>query len=329
MIEKIEKVGSLLSYRKDIKVIDCTIRDGGLMNDFQFDDEFVKSVYQALVKSGIDYMEIGYKGSRELFPEQKYGAWKFCEEEDIRRIVGENNTDLKIAVMADVGRTDLTKILPKKDSVIDLIRTACYIHQIPAAIEMVNDFVQKGYQTAINIMAISHVTETELDEALELLGQTEVDYIYLVDSFGAYYPEQIRSLTNKYLAIGEKYHKTIGIHAHNNQQLAFANTIEALTLGVSMLDSTVMSLGRGAGNCATELLLGFLKNPKYNRRPILQLIQDTMPMLTKAGVVWGYDIPYMITGQMNTHPRAAIKNINTEAWHQVVDFYDEIVNEDY
>lgn len=329
MLEEIRKKGSLLSYRKDIRVLDCTIRDGGLMNDFRFDDQFVKNVYNACVKSGVDYMEFGYKGSTDVFNEADFGAWKFSSEEDLRKIVGTNDTKLKISIMADVGRTDFENdVLPKEESVIDLIRTACYIHQIPSALEMVNDFHSKGYETSVNIMAISHVTESELDEALEILGQSDVDCIYLVDSFGAYYPEQIRALAKKYLAVGEKYNKTIGIHAHNNQQLAFANTIEALTLGVSMLDATITSLGRGAGNCPLEILLGFLRNPKYNQRPVLKVIEEDIPKLREQGIKWGYDIPYMITGQMNIHPRSALKNVNTPEWDQFVDFYDEMTIED-
>ncbi len=328
MLEQINKVGSLLSYRKDIKVMDCTIRDGGLMNDFRFDDEFVKGVYKACVKAGVDYMEFGYKASTEVFDEDDYGPWKFSKEEDLRRIVGENDTKLKISIMADVGRTDLDTVKDRSESVIDMIRTACYIHQIPSAIEMMNDFHEKGYETAINIMAVSHCNEAELGEALEILGQSAVDVIYLVDSFGHYYPEQIRSLASKYLAVAEKYDKIIGIHAHNNQQLAFANTIEALTIGVSYLDATISSLGRAAGNCPTELLLGFLKNPKYHLRPILKIIEKGINKIKEDGLEWGYDIPYMITGQMNMHPRSAMKNVGTDEWPKFTKFYDEILDED-
>lgn len=328
MLEQINKVGSLLSYRKDIKVLDCTIRDGGLMNEFRFDDDFVKSVYSACVKAGVDYMEFGYKASTEVFDEDNFGYWKFCKEEDIRRIVGDNETDLKISIMADVGRTAMDDILPRSESVVDMIRTACYIHQIPSAIEMMNNFHEKGYETTINIMAISHCSETELSEALDILGQSAVDVIYLVDSFGHYYPEQIRGLSRMYLEVAEKYGKTIGIHAHNNQQLAFANTIEALTIGVSYLDATVSSLGRGAGNCPLELLLGFLKNPKYKLRPILNVIEEGIADLKNGGLQWGYDIPYQITGVMNMHPRNAMKYVGKPEWYQFTDFYDEILDED-
>ena len=328
MLEQINKIGSLLSYRKDIKVLDCTIRDGGLMNNFRFEDSFVKSVYKACVKAGVDYMEFGYKASTEVFSEEDYGPWKFCKEEDIRRIVGDNDTNLKISIMADVGRTAMEDIPNREDSIIDLIRTACYIHQIPSAIEMMNDFHEKGFETSINIMAISPCSETDLKEALDLLGQSAVDVIYLVDSFGHYCPEQMRALSRMYLEVAEKYDKIIGIHAHNNQQLAFANTIEALTIGVSYLDATVSSLGRAAGNCPLELLLGFLKNPKYKLRPILKVIEEGIADLRKGGLEWGYDIPYQITGIMNMHPRTAMKNVGKPEWVNFTDFYDEILDED-
>lgn len=302
-----ETKGTLLSYRPDVRVVDATIRDGGLVNDFRFTDEFVKNLYQANIKAGVDYMEFGYKASKDIFPEEDFGPWKFCKEEDIRRIVGDNDSDMKIAVMADVGRTDFKRdIIEKSESVIDLVRVATYINTIPAAIEMVEYCHEKGYETTINIMAISNDNDADIDEALELIGQSNVDGIYIVDSYGAIYPEQMRKLADKYLAVGEKYNKFIGIHAHNNQQLAFANTIEALTRGVSYLDVTVSGMGRGAGNCASEMMLGFLKNPKYNILPILDILEHEIVPLKKQGVIWGYDIPYLLTGQLNQHPRTAI-----------------------
>ena len=118
--------------------------------------------------------------------------------------------------------------------------------------------------------------------------------------------EQIRRLADKYIRIAEKYGKRVGIHAHNNQQLAFANTIEACTIGVSYLDVTMSGMGRGAGNCYTELLMGFLRNPKYRISPVLKFIENHMVPLKKAGVVWGCDVQYMITGNANQHPRTAI-----------------------
>lgn len=305
--------GDLLSVRQDIRVVDATIRDGGLCNNFRFDDKFIKDLYQANVKAGVDYMEFGYKASKEIFNEDDFGKWKFCNDSDIRKIVGDNKTGLKIAVMADVGRTDFQKdIIPKKDSPIDLIRIATYINTIPAAVEMIENCAKKGYETTINIMAVSKANTDDIKTALDILGQSPVNAFYIVDSYGALYPEQSRKLANLYCEYADKYGKSVGIHAHNNQQLAFANTIEAMTQGVSYLDATVDGMGRGAGNCALELLLGFLKNPKYKVAPILKIIEEHTEKLKAEGVKWGYDIPYMLTGQLNTHPRPAISYVKED-----------------
>lgn len=305
--------GDLLSVRQDIRVVDATIRDGGLCNDFRFDDKFVKDLYAANVKAGVDYMEFGYKASKEIFNEEDFGKWKFCKDEDIRKIVGDNKTDLKIAVMADVGRTDFKKdIVQKKDSPIDLIRIATYINTIHAAVEMIEDAAKKGYETTINIMAVSKARTEDIKAALEILGHTPVNAFYIVDSYGSLYPEESRRLAEMYSEVADKYNKSVGIHAHNNQQLAFANTIEAMSYGASYLDATVDGMGRGAGNCALELLLGFLKNPKYKVDPIVKIIEQHTKKLRAEGVKWGYDIPYMLTGQYNTHPRPAIQFVKED-----------------
>lgn len=322
--------GDLLSVRQDIRVVDATIRDGGLCNEFRFDDKFVKDLYNANVKAGVDYMEFGYKASREIFDEKDFGKWKFCKDEDIRKIVGDNKTNLKIAVMADVGRTDFkTDIIPRKDSPIDLIRVATYINTIPAAIEMIEDAAKKGYETTINIMAVSKARTEDIKAALEALGKTPVNAFYIVDSYGSIYPEEARRLADMYGEIAEKYKKSVGIHAHNNQQLAFANTIEAMTYGASYLDATVDGMGRGAGNCSLELLLGFLKNPKYRVEPIVKIIEEHTSKLREEGVKWGYDIPYMLTGQYNTHPRPAIQFVKEDRkdyYRFINELYDIINN---
>ena len=316
-----------LSYRPEIKVIDVTIRDGGLMNDHRFSDDVVRAVYNACVAAGIDYMELGYKSDKKFFSPEKFGPWKFCTEEDTRRIVGDNKTDLKLCVMADAERCDYHEdIAPKKDSVIDMVRVATYIHQIPTALDMVKDAHDKGYETAVNLMAASTVAATDLEGAMELICNSEVDVVYLVDSFGSFYSEQVHHLLDLYKKYTARRGKTLGMHAHNNQQLAYANTIEAAIKGANLLDSSMAGLGRGAGNCQTELLLGFLHNPKYQLRPVLQCIQEYIePMRAELG--WGFDIPYMITGMLNQHPRTAMAFNAGEHRGNLVKFYDSVVLE--
>ena len=281
--------GTMISYRPDIKVLDATIRDGGLVNNFEFTDQFVRDLYQANVRAGVDVMEIGYLADPELFDESKFGKWKFCHEEAIREVLEDLlDPSLKLAVMADVGRANVVRDLPdKQDSILDMVRIATYINTIPAAIEMIETCAKKGYQTTVNIMAVSKAQESELAEALDMLGKSSVNVIYLVDSYGSLYPLQMRQLAQRYLEAGEKYGKKIGIHAHNNQQLAFANTTECAMMGVSYLDATMGGMGRGAGNCAMELLLGFLKNPKYDIKPVLRFLEKHIQKLKHDGVVEG------------------------------------------
>ena len=323
-----KEIVSLMDYRSSIKVIDATLRDGGLVNDFYFTDEFVRALYEANIRAGVDYMEMGYKSSKEMFDENKYGKWKFCDDDDIREIVGDNDTNLKIAVMADVGRCDYRKdIVSRSESPIDLIRVATYLNTIPAAADMIEDAKRKGYEVSCNIMAISNGQESDLKVALDILGKTSADVLYIVDSFGSLYPEQIARITDIYMNFAAKYNKKIGIHAHNNQQLAFANTIEAVGDGVDWLDGTYSGMGRGAGNCAMELLLGFLRNPKYKIAPVLKFVDKHMGKLRKDGVVWGYDLQYLMTGVLNRHPRSAIQ-FTKENRTDYYEFYKEIVEQD-
>ena len=320
-----KELQNLLGFRESIKVVDATLRDGGLVNDFFFKDDFVKALYETNVEAGVDYMEMGYRASKKVFDETKFGKWKFSSDEHIREIVGENNTDLKIAVMADIGRHDKDDFDQKVNSPVDLVRVAAYIHQMPDAIDMICDAKKKGYEVSANIMAVSTAQEEDIKVALDMIGQTDVDTIYVVDSFGSIYPEQMARICDLYGEFAAKYGKKLGIHAHNNQQLAFANTIEACGDGVDWLDATYMSMGRGAGNCAMELLLGFLKNPKYEVLPVLRFIDRYMVPLKKSGITWGYDLQYMITGQLNQHPRTAIA-FTKEKREDYYNFYNEIMN---
>jgi 4-hydroxy 2-oxovalerate aldolase len=316
---------SLMDYRSSVKVLDATLRDGGLVNDFYFSDEFVKALYETNLKAGVDYMEMGYKASKEMFDVNKFGKWKFCNDDDIRAIVGDNNTNLKLAAMADVGRCDYKNdIINKSDSPLDIIRVATYLNTIPAAAEMIEDAKKKGYEVTCNIMAISNGQESDLRVALDLLGKTPVDVFYIVDSYGSLYPEQIARISDIFKEYADKYGKKLGIHAHNNQQLAFANTIEAVGDGVDWLDATYAGMGRGAGNCAMELLLGFLRNPKYNNFHSIQFIEKYMNKLKEDGAVWGFDLQYMMTGVLNQHPRTAIQ-FTKEKRKDYTEFYKELI----
>jgi 4-hydroxy 2-oxovalerate aldolase len=147
-----------------------------------------------------------------------------------------------------------------------------------------------------------------------------------VDSYGSMYAEQVEILVQKYLKYGADTHKEVGIHAHNNQQLAFANSIEAIIHGANRVDASMFGFGRGAGNCPMELLIGFLRNPKFKLRPIYQVLQDHLLPLSRQ-IEWGPLVQYNITGQLNEHPRSAIAARAADQRDRYVAFYDKLVND--
>ncbi len=313
-------------YRPEIKVIDCTIRDGGLMNNSQFSFDTVRAVYKAICESGVDIVELGYRNSKDMFSPKEYGDWRFCDDKKLKEVIdGIDSKNTKLAVMMDAHKSSADDIKPKDQSPVDIIRVATYVKDVDKAIMIVNDAMAKGYETTINIMAISHTVEWELDEALQQIEkETKVLACYIVDSFGALYSEDIDYYYDKY----RKYIKTkeIGIHCHNNQQLGFANTIQGIIRGANYLDGTLYGIGRAAGNCPLELLISFLKNPKFDIRPLLEVIgKHILPLQEK--IKWGYAIPYMIAGTLNMHPEEAMdfmKNVkDPEAKNNFRLFYEK------
>jgi 4-hydroxy 2-oxovalerate aldolase len=311
-------------FRPEINVIDCTVRDGGLMNKWMFEDEFVRKVYHATAEAGVDYMEIGYLSSESAFSRAEFGPWRFCAESDLKRIIGTEEKKIKLSAMADIGRIEYEDIPHRSESSIDMIRVACYVHQVDTAIALAHHCMDKGYETTINLMAVSTVGIRDLNEALEDMSESRVPIIYLVDSFGAFYSEDIDMLAAKYME--RLPGKTIGIHTHNNQQLAFANTITAIIDGANYLDASLYGIGRGAGNCPLELLLSFLKNPKFDVRPLIKVIEEQIfPWSEK--IDWGYFIPYMVTGVLNEHPRSAMAHMESDRKNNIVEFYDKLNGE--
>lgn len=309
-------------YRERIKVLDCTIRDGGLMNDHYFTDEFVREVYRALSESGIDYMEMGYRSSKELYPSKDFGTWKYCDDEKIREITDGIESNLKLSVMVDAHRVKEQQFVKADESPFDMVRVATYVKDMDKAIELVKKCHDLGYETTVNIMAISKEIEPDMIEALDQLAESPVDVVYVVDSFGALYCEQIEYLVKLFRKhLPES--KEIGVHCHNNQQLAFANTIEGIIHNANFLDASLYGIGRGPGNCPLELLIGFLKNPKFKLSPILRAIEEQMLPMQK-NIEWGYLIPYMVTGMLNEHPRAGIEVRKTRDKDKYAKFYEEI-----
>lgn len=309
-------------YRPEIKVLDCSIRDGGLINKWQFTDELVCATVQASADAGVDFIEIGYKATTDQFDPKEYGKWRFCDEAEMKKTL--KNVNLrksKLAVMVDIGRVKEEDILPEKDSVFGMIRVACYLKDVDKGIDLAEHCMSKGYEVTLNLMAVSTNLEKDVNEGLAQIAKTKIPYVYVVDSYGSMFQEDITWLVTKFKKALPG--KTIGMHMHNNLQCAFSNTVQGIMDGANILDASMFGIGRGAGNCTLELLVSFLKNPRYNVRPILKTIEDYYLPLRQE-IEWGYLIPYMVTGTLNEHPRSGIAWRGSEDKDQYAKFWDKM-----
>ena len=310
---------------KTTKLLDVTLRDGGLTNDFFFDDAFVRALYRTNLRAGVDYMELGYRASMRMFRREDFGKWKFCAEEDIRAVLGEDaGKKIKLSVMADAGRCDYKNdIRPRADSPIVLVRVACYYEQLREALDMVEDIKNKGYEASCNLMAISALNKTELTQAVRDMAASPADMIYIVDSFGALLPTDIARLVALFLEYAAPQGKTVGMHAHDNLSNALANTLLARAAGACCLDAAYGGMGRGAGSCDMAALLGSLSYPHEALREAIAFSDECVLPLKREGAQWGADPAYALTALMNRHPRDAIA-YKRAGRNDITSFFDEL-----
>ena len=296
--------GLITDRRRTVSVLDCTIRDGGICNDWHFDRDLVRRTADALLAAGVDILEIGYQTAAGVHAPGEVGPWKYCREADLLDVV--KPSQMKIATMVDMGKFRLEDLKPRADSVVDTLRVATYAKDARAAVALLEGAMDLGYDVHCNVMAVTACTPDEVDAFLDVLRGSRVPNVSVVDSFGALYPHQVRYLVRKYknwLRADQK----VGVHLHNNQQTAFANAIAAIDEGVDIVDASVTGMGRGAGNVPLELLLMYLDDEKHDVRPILEIAPDYIEL--RNSLKWGYQMPYAVTGWLNLHPRAGIDAI--------------------
>ncbi len=290
----------------NFKLLDCTIRDGGYLNDWNFDKKLVREVYRSASKAGVDIVEIGYRGNADYFDKKTYGLWRFSEEGVLREAT-EGIYGAKIALMADFGKIKADDFVKKAESIVDVVRVACHKNNIAAAVKLLQKIKRKGYQVSLNAMGYSNYTLKEQKKLVSILKDSGLDIVYAVDSYGSLFPGQVKQLLEPLLRISEI---KVGFHPHNSLQMAFANTLEAIQAGAHFVDSTFYGMGRGAGNLPTEIIVLYAElmgNKKYNVIPLLNCIDAYfIPLHKKWG--WGYQLPFMLSGMYKCHPNYA-KNL--------------------
>ena len=290
----------------NVTFLDCTLRDGGYYNNWNFKKKLINSYLNAISKTNIEYVELGF---RTLDSSIAKGVTAYTKDSFINTLNIPKN--LKIGVMingTDFLQTSLTqeqsckKIFPQiSNTKIRFVRLACHLDE-PFKIKKVIKWLKKNnFIVTINIMQISEIKEKQIQKLCKLFKELKVDVVYLADSLGSLRPKNISQLTKLF----KKYWKgDLGIHAHNNMNLALPNSIEANKNGIKWVDCTVTGMGRGPGNVKTEELFKyFIKKTgqKIKINLLNQLIKKYFIPL-KNKYKWGPNKYYLISGKNKIHP---------------------------
>ena len=282
-----------------IKLLDCTIRDGGHLNGWNYSNECVRASYFAAIKAGVDYFEIGYRFQK---PQPGWGNFARCEDEFLFSLF-KPNENCKLAIMIDAGKSCLDDFKECKPELtpIKLVRVATYSHNLDIAFELCEGLLNKGYEVFLNLMAISEYKEKDFTKIKNWKSKNKILSICFADSFGSFIPDDISKYHKKLKEIG---FKNISFHSHNNLQLAFANSIKAVEEGFYCIDASIYGMGRGSGNLPAEVITGYLSkigNSKYNPVAYIDVIERFYLNLAKE-TPWGYRIQSLIGGLKNIHP---------------------------
>jgi len=288
----------------ELRILDCTIRDGGYLTNWFFDDNFVMNLIKCLKKSKIDIIEIGWRGTEKYFSKEKYGKWRFSSEDDVRMAFGKEISidSPQISIMCNYGKIDLHDFIPKNESLIDIVRVVADKEKITNAVDLLQKLKKKGYIVSLNATGFSNYSPNERIELVHILKESCIDILYIADTYGSLLPSDINIIFEPFLE--NMNNKLIGFHPHNNMQMAFINSIEAIKLGVDLIDATIFGMGRCAGNLPLELLLTYFKRDKktkYELLPILIFLHQYMlPLHEKIG--WGYTLTNLLSGFFKCHP---------------------------
>ncbi|MCK5322498.1 MAG: aldolase catalytic domain-containing protein [Desulfobulbaceae bacterium] len=282
---------------KNIEALDCTIRDGGYINNWDFPTHMVKDIYRRLSQAGIHVIELGFRDSPG---DDSAMLWRQCPEDILHEIKGDSH-GARICVMVDFGKTTLDDFILCKDSAIDMVRVAVHKNKVEEGVQFASKLKEKGYETSIQLMGYAQYSTEERKRVLDLFSSSYPDYVYVADSYGSLLPEQIKELIEPFVEIGKF---KVGFHPHNNLQLAFANTLEAIRCGATIFDSSLYGMGRGAGNLPTEVIISYLKSlfpEKWNSYKIFEAI-DLHIIPIRKKYEWGHMLPYMLAGITKCHP---------------------------
>jgi 4-hydroxy 2-oxovalerate aldolase len=250
-----------------IKLLDASLRDGGHRTNFHFKNDDLMQILPPLDASGVEYIEIGYRGGA-MQPIDNIGIAGFCPKEYLE-LCKSLVKQAKIAVMVIPGKVNTSDLAELKDYNTQLLRICVAKNNIDGGLELLEEAKSMGFETAINLIHITNYSEEELDKAVILVSSHKPDMIYFADSNGSIFPNKITAMYSRYT---NQYDIPFGFHAHDNLGLAQANAIAAIESGAQLIDASLAGMGKGTGNLKTEFFVAYLQAnqvDKYNLNHVL------------------------------------------------------------
>jgi 4-hydroxy 2-oxovalerate aldolase len=309
----------MLKTKKEI-LLDCTLRDGGYYNAWDFSPELINDYLFAMQAVGVNAVELGF---RSLNNKGFKGACAFTSDDFLRSLPLPKSLIIGVMVNANelVADTSQEKVLeklfpvPASDSPVDLVRIASHIHEFEKALPAVTWLEKQGYQVGFNLMQIADCPEKEVKTLARLANNYPLEALYFADSMGSMSPQKTAQIIGW---LRSEWHGALGIHTHNNLGLALSNTLRALDEGVTWVDATVTGMGRGPGNALTEELaieVADRRGQKINLVPLMTLIRKNFrPMKEAYG--WGTNPYYYLAGKYGIHPTYIQEMLNDSRYSE-------------
>lgn len=296
----------------NIKLLDCTLRDGGYINNWNFGEKSIKKVIEKLSQSNIDIIECGFIRDKEFNEDVSV----FNDVTKIKGFINPKNKNITYVGMIDVPYISIDKIGQWDGTSIDGIRLTFHENEIEEAMEYGKILMEKGYKLFIQPVGTTSYSDSNLLQLINRVNEIKPYAFYLVDTLGIMYKND---LLRMYHLIDNNLDKSIsiGFHSHNNLQLSFSNAQELLMLHTKreiIIDSSVFGMGRGAGNLCTELITQYINEnieEKYNVVPLLEIIDEHLSKFSTEAQ-WGYSVPYYIAAVNNCHPNYASYLMNKQ-----------------
>lgn len=291
---------------KKIDLLDCTLRDGGYVNEWKFGNKNIKKIIENLVLSNVEIVECGFLTNKVLFDSN---ISQYSSVDVVSDYLPEQKKKSIFVCMVNFGEYDAENIPNKKDTCLDGIRVAFHKKDMVSALRLCREIQEKGYKVFLQPMVSLSYSESEFNDLLRHTNELSPYAFYIVDSFGSMRQTEVRKLLDTVkFSLSEQI--KIGFHCHNNMQLAYSNAqcfIENAGDRNVIIDSSIYGMGRGAGNLNTELIMEYLnqkENNIYDLKPIIRTMDEVLYYIYNNNY-WGYSLPYYLSAKYNCHPNYA------------------------